>query len=85
MNAPFAATALDQLRAELASAPTELFIDGKFVPAASGETFAVEDPATGQTFAHSAAGAAADIDAAVKAARCAGLVLPQAPSSARAC
>jgi acyl-CoA reductase-like NAD-dependent aldehyde dehydrogenase len=69
MNAPFAATALEQLRAEFASKPTELFIDGKFVPAISGETFEVEDPSTGQTFAHTAAGGAADIDLAVKAAR----------------
>jgi acyl-CoA reductase-like NAD-dependent aldehyde dehydrogenase len=69
MNAPFAATALEQLRAEFAAAPTELFIDGKFVAAQSGETFEVEDPSTGQTFAHTAAGGAADIDAAVKAAR----------------
>ena len=69
MNAPFAMTALDQLRAELASRPTELFIDGAFAPAASGETFEVIDPATGEVFAHSAAGGAEDIDRAVKAAR----------------
>jgi len=70
MNAPFAATALDKLRADLAR-PTELFIDGAFVPAASGETFEVVDPATGQVFAHSAAGAKEDIGRAVKAARAA--------------
>ena len=69
MNAPFAPTALDQLRKTLAAAPTELFIDGTFVPASSGETFEVIDPATGQVFAHSASGGAEDIDRAVKAAR----------------
>jgi acyl-CoA reductase-like NAD-dependent aldehyde dehydrogenase len=69
MNAPFAATTLDQVRADLASKATQLFIDGQFVPAKSGETFEVIDPATGNVFAHSAAGDAADIDLAVKAAR----------------
>src|ERR1700748_182730 len=49
--------------------PHELFIDGKFVPAQSGETFDVINPATGEVFAKAAAGGAADIDLAVKAAR----------------
>jgi len=69
MNAPFAATALDALRADLAARPTELYIDGAFAAAASGETIEVIDPATGQVFAHAAAGGAEDIDRAVKAAR----------------
>jgi phenylacetaldehyde dehydrogenase len=46
-----------------------LFIDGKFVPALSGETFDVINPATGEVFAKASAGGAADIDLAVKAAR----------------
>jgi phenylacetaldehyde dehydrogenase len=46
-----------------------LFIDGKFVPAQSGETFDVINPATGEAFAKVTAGGAADIDLAVKAAR----------------
>jgi len=46
-----------------------LFIDGKFVSARSGETFEVINPATGEVFAKASAGAAADIDLAVKAAR----------------
>jgi len=46
-----------------------LFIAGKFVPARSGETFEVINPATGEVFAKASAGAAADIDLAVKAAR----------------
>ena len=69
MNAPFSPVALDTLRADLAASPRLLFIDGKFVPAASGETFEVIDPATGKVFAHAAAGDAADVDLAVKAAR----------------
>jgi len=69
MNAPFTPAALDRIRADLAAAPRELFIDGKFVPAASGETFEVVDPATGQVFAHAAAGDKADVDLAVQAAR----------------
>ena len=46
-----------------------LFIDGKFVPARSGETFEVINPATGEVFAKASAGAATEIDLAVKAAR----------------
>ena len=46
-----------------------LFIDGKFVPALSGEMFDVINPATGEVFAKAAAGGAEDIDLAVKAAR----------------
>lgn len=49
--------------------PRALFIDGQWRPALSGETFAVTDPASEKVFAHAAAGDAADIDAAVKAAR----------------
>ena len=60
MNAPFQATALDTLRADLAAKPTQLFIDGEFVSAASGVTFEVVDPATGQVFAHAASGGRLD-------------------------
>lgn len=69
MNAPFAPAHLDALRADLAATPRRLFIDGAFVPAASGETLDVIDPATGQVFASAAAGASEDIDRAVRAAR----------------
>jgi gamma-glutamyl-gamma-aminobutyraldehyde dehydrogenase len=48
---------------------TQAFIDGRFRDAASGETFTTENPATGQVLARVAAGATADIDAAVRAAR----------------
>jgi gamma-glutamyl-gamma-aminobutyraldehyde dehydrogenase len=48
---------------------TDAFIDGAFRPAASGERFVTENPATGQPLAEIAAGDAADIDLAVRAAR----------------
>jgi phenylacetaldehyde dehydrogenase len=46
-----------------------LFIDGSWVEPASGETFAVENPATGRELCRVAAGGAADVDRAVAAAR----------------
>ncbi|NJD07520.1 MAG: aldehyde dehydrogenase family protein [Methylococcaceae bacterium] len=49
--------------------PKRLFIDGGWVEAISGKTFAVTDPATEQTIAHVPEGDAADIDRAVAAAR----------------
>jgi gamma-glutamyl-gamma-aminobutyraldehyde dehydrogenase len=48
---------------------TKAFIDGRFRDAASGETFPTENPATGKPLAAIAAGDAADVDAAVRAAR----------------
>jgi gamma-glutamyl-gamma-aminobutyraldehyde dehydrogenase len=48
---------------------TDAFIDGAFRPATSGERFVSENPATGQPLADIAAGDAADVDAAVRAAR----------------
>ena len=48
---------------------TQAFIDGAFRDASSGETFPTENPATGELIAEVAAGDAADIDAAVRAAR----------------
>ena len=52
-----------------ASPSRQLLIDGRWSPAASGRALDVFDPATGEVFAQAAAGGAADIDAAVKAAR----------------
>jgi phenylacetaldehyde dehydrogenase len=49
--------------------PRPMLIDGKWVMAKSGKTFDVQDPATEQKLATVAEGDAADIDAAVKAAR----------------
>jgi phenylacetaldehyde dehydrogenase len=47
----------------------QLFIDGQLVDAKSGRTFDTVNPATGETLATLAAGDAADIDLAVRAAR----------------
>ena len=49
--------------------PKRMLINGKWVPAASGKTFEVTNPATGNVIAHVAEGDKADIDAAVQAAR----------------
>jgi aldehyde dehydrogenase (NAD+) len=46
-----------------------LFIDGKWRKAADGKTFETSDPATGKLLAHVAEAGAADIDAAVAAAK----------------
>jgi aldehyde dehydrogenase (NAD+) len=48
-----------------------LFIDGKWLEAASGKTFETINPSTGAVLASVAEGDAADIDLAVAAARCA--------------
>ena len=48
---------------------TQLFIDGQWRPAQSGKTFATIDPATEEVIAQVAEGDAADVDAAVNAAR----------------
>ena len=53
------------------SRPRNLLIGGQWVPAASGKTFAVHDPSTGDVIAHAAEGDAVDIDRAVAAARAA--------------
>jgi len=47
----------------------QLFIDGQFVDAESGKTFATPNPATGETFAEVAEAERADVDKAVAAAR----------------
>jgi gamma-glutamyl-gamma-aminobutyraldehyde dehydrogenase len=47
---------------------TQAFIDGAFVDAASGETFATENPGTGEVLAEVQAGGAEDVDRAVAAA-----------------
>jgi acyl-CoA reductase-like NAD-dependent aldehyde dehydrogenase len=49
--------------------PVGHVIDGRSVPASSGATLPVEDPSTGEVFSHIAAGTAADVDDAVRAAR----------------
>lgn len=44
------------------------FIDGRFVPSASGATLEVEDPSTGEVITRCARGNAADVDSAVRGA-----------------
>jgi acyl-CoA reductase-like NAD-dependent aldehyde dehydrogenase len=62
-------TAADWLARAAAIEPrTELFIDGRFVPAASGATFADVTGRDGSTIAHVAEGGAEDVDRAVAAA-----------------
>lgn len=51
--------------------PTQAFVDGAFVPAASGRTFATSNPATGQTLTEIAACDAVDVDIAVAKAKAA--------------
>src|SRR5471030_753095 len=51
------------------ASPRRMLINGKWVAAASGKTFEVTNPATGNVIAHVAEGDKADIDAAVQAAR----------------
>jgi acyl-CoA reductase-like NAD-dependent aldehyde dehydrogenase len=84
MNAPFSPDSLDRLRGTLGSEPRQLFIGGEFVSARSGKTFDVVDPATGEAFASAASGEAADIDAAVSAARAAFPRWAATPPAARA-
>ncbi len=48
---------------------TQCFIDGQWVPAASGKTFETVNPATEEVITQVAEGDAADVDLAVKAAR----------------
>ena len=48
---------------------TRAFIDGRFVPAASGKTLETINPATGRVFAEVAECDAEDVDRAVRAAR----------------
>lgn len=62
-------TPVEAALAALRLPPTKLLIDGAWIDAASGETIAVEDPASGRMFAHVPAGGSHDIDLAVGAAR----------------
>ncbi len=60
---------VDQTVEQFTAAPHQLFINGRWVDAASGKTFQTPNPATGETLAHVAEGDAEDIDRAVRAAR----------------
>src|SRR5580704_9605727 len=61
--------ALSSAAQEFMAKEHAMFIDGKWVPAQSGKTIPVEDPATEETIAHVPSGDKADIDLAVAAAR----------------
>ncbi|UJX43881.1 aldehyde dehydrogenase [Xanthobacter sp. YC-JY1] len=61
--------AVERVSADHPAFRTEAFIDGAFVPAASGRTFSAINPATGHAIAEVAACDAEDVDRAVKAAR----------------
>ncbi|MDI9228576.1 aldehyde dehydrogenase family protein, partial [Serratia bockelmannii] len=60
-----------QQRAQALKIEHQLFIDGRYQPAAAGKCFAVEDPAGRRELAQVARGEATDIDRAVSAARAA--------------
>ncbi|HEV7759988.1 MAG TPA: aldehyde dehydrogenase family protein [Acidimicrobiales bacterium] len=62
---------LDDRVESFTRAPHQLFIGGQWVDAASGETFATPNPATGEDLATVASGGPEDIDRAVRAARAA--------------
>lgn len=58
-------------------------IDGRLVASKSGETFAVNSPATGELVANAAAGNAADVDAAVASAAAAQIAWAKVPARQR--
>jgi phenylacetaldehyde dehydrogenase len=62
---------LDPRVKEFTQSTHQLFIGGKWVDSASGETFTTPNPATGEMLASVASGGAEDIDRAVRAARAA--------------
>jgi phenylacetaldehyde dehydrogenase len=62
---------LNQNVSSFISKAQKMFIDGKWVEAASGKTFATYNPATGDVLSHAAEGEAEDVNRAVKAARAA--------------
>jgi acyl-CoA reductase-like NAD-dependent aldehyde dehydrogenase len=64
LDRPFQAPTLDE-RALATALSGQHYIGGHFVPALSGRSFAVHNPATGQHVANAAEGDAADVDAAV--------------------
>ena len=54
---------------EAPALPSDLYIDGKYVPSASGRRFATTNPATGESLADVAEAGKEDLDRAVSAAR----------------
>ncbi|MFI9842285.1 aldehyde dehydrogenase family protein [Nonomuraea sp. NPDC051941] len=60
---------LDKSVEDFVATPRQLFIDGRWVDAASGRTFATPNPATGRPLAQVAEPDAEDVERAVRAAR----------------
>ena len=71
MATAVSAPSIDSNVASFVGRKQKLLINGKWVEAASGKTFASYNPATGSVLAHVAEGDREDIDRAVKAARAA--------------
>ncbi len=69
MSATATASQLHRHVQEFLDKPRKMFIDGKWVEAASGKTFPTYNPATGEVMAQVAEGDREDINRAVKAAR----------------
>ncbi len=69
MSATVTASQLHSHVQEFLAKPRKMFIDGKWVEAASGKTFPTYNPATGEVMAQVAEGDREDINRAVKAAR----------------
>src|SRR5271170_4811605 len=69
MDTLFVHPRIGRAAAEFLGRKHQLFIGGKWVDAKSGKTFDTYDPGTGRVIARVAEGDAADIDAAVIAAR----------------
>ena len=69
MSATTSLVQMDASVIDFLNAPKKLLIDGRWVGAASGKTFATYNPATGEVLAKVAEGELEDIDRAVKAAR----------------
>jgi phenylacetaldehyde dehydrogenase len=69
MSTAVSTAQLDNQVQEFVSRPRKMFVDGKWVEAASGKTFPTYNPATGEVLAQVAEGDREDIDRAVKAAR----------------
>src|ERR1700685_1630060 len=63
------ADSVDARAREFISRPRKILIGGDWVDSASGKTFDVYNPATGEVLAKGAEGASGDIDRAVKTAR----------------
>jgi len=69
MSATASASQIHSHVQEFIGKPRKMFINGKWVEAASGKTFPVYNPATGEVMAQVAEGDREDIERAVKAAR----------------